>query len=122
MLRPTHLLLTALLARGDSLRVEAILEICPNPSPDEVIQLAMIWSNRGEVDRAIRHYEKGLGAFTRDANFKNSYAWFLQENGRKLDSALEAANAALDRSPDDLFFRDTRAMVQLRRGQPAEAL
>lgn len=43
----------------------AILEICPNPSPDEVIQLAMIWSNRGEVDRAIRHYEKGLGAFTR---------------------------------------------------------
>lgn len=117
-----RLLASVWLAKGDSLAVDELIAKAPNPEPEEILLLTAIREARGDREGALRMFELGLKGFKRDPEFRNEYAWYLQENDIDLDRALEVVNEALAIAPEDLYFLDTRAMVRLKRGETWDAL
>jgi len=116
-------LAAAWIAQGKPDEAEAVILRAPNPSVEEVLQLADIRKRRGDdEDRVMEVYETGLRGFKYDPDLRNEYAWWLQDTGGDLDKALEHALRAVELAPDDAYCLDTLAMVQLRRGELREAL
>jgi tetratricopeptide (TPR) repeat protein len=115
-------LFSSLMAKGDSTGAADLIEAAPNPDAGEIAELARIRLRLGEIDKAKLYYEKGVKHFKSDSDFKNSYAWFLQETGGDLDRALEVIDEAIGWKPEDPYYRDTRAMIQRKRGELNAAL
>jgi tetratricopeptide (TPR) repeat protein len=117
-----RLLVSALLAKSDSTGAADIIGVSPNPDIDEILLYTTLRKRMGDFDEVERFFETALLVFRHDPEIKNSYAWFLQETERDLEMAHDLATEAVERAPEDPYFRDTRAMVLLKRGKHWEAL
>jgi Flp pilus assembly protein TadD len=115
-------LVAAYLAEGRRKDAEGVILNCPNPHPDELLKLAAIRRELGDLEGVRTVYRSGLIGFPNDPELKNAYAWFLQEMDEDLEHALELAEDAVRWEPGDPYYRDTRGMVRLKLGDPAGAL
>ena len=60
---------------------------------------------------AFRSYEKALALLPNDAGLLNNYAYFLSEEGRELERALEMAERAITISRNNSTYLDTYAWI-----------
>jgi tetratricopeptide (TPR) repeat protein len=60
---------------------------------------------------AFRTYEKALALLPNDAGLLNNYAYFLSEEGRELERALEMAERAITISRNNSTYLDTYAWI-----------
>ncbi|MGQ0720227.1 MAG: glycosyltransferase family 39 protein [Candidatus Eiseniibacteriota bacterium] len=111
-----------LLARGAKEEAAELILQCPNPEVSEILLVARLHEEMGKLDFAEVLLSRGIKGFPGDAELKNQLAWFLQKYGGDLDLALTRANEAVQWAPRDPYFRDTRAMVHLRRGDLRAAM
>jgi len=75
-----------------------------------------------QFDRAERLSQEASQLFPLETVFCNNLAWWYQEEGVRLDTALEQARQALRIEPGAAHVWDTLAWVQFRRGQKAESV
>ncbi|NNE43059.1 MAG: phospholipid carrier-dependent glycosyltransferase [Gemmatimonadetes bacterium] len=115
--------LTALLERQGRIRdaVDLIIR-SPNPEVEEILQVHELHKQLGELDLAQQVLERGMVGYPGSGELKNQLAWFLQEHDGDLGLALEVIDAAIVWDPSDPYYRDTRAMVHMKRGDFAEAM
>jgi Flp pilus assembly protein TadD len=115
-------LVELLASRGDLESVERTIRDAPNP--DEALLLRMVDTQRamGKVEEARETYRRAMRILPHSADLKNSYAWFLQERDEQLDVARQLADEAVDWVPEDVYYRDTRAVVRMKQGDVAGAL
>jgi Flp pilus assembly protein TadD len=111
-----------LVARGAKEEAAELILQCPNPEVSEILLVSRLHEEMGKLDLAEVLLERGIKGFPGDAELKNQLAWFLQKYDGDLDRALVRANEAVTWAPRDPYFRDTRAMVHLRRGDLRAAM
>lgn len=70
---------------------------------------------------AFRTYEKALRLLPNDAGLLNNYAYFLSEEGRDLDRALEMSERAITISKNNSTYLDTYAWIFYKLGRYDEA-
>jgi tetratricopeptide (TPR) repeat protein len=78
---------------------------------------------RGRKDEARVHWERALELAPQTPTVANNLAWLLAEtDSADLPRALELANFAVERAPNEKSFRDTRGRIFARMGKWREAL
>ena len=70
---------------------------------------------------AFRTYEKALALLPNDAGLLNNYAYFLSEEGRELERALEMAERAITISRNNSTYLDTYAWILYKLERYSEA-
>ncbi|MBR4056137.1 MAG: tetratricopeptide repeat protein [Rikenellaceae bacterium] len=70
---------------------------------------------------AFRTYEKALRLLPNDAGLLNNYAYFLSEEGRELERALEMSKRAITISTNNSTYLDTYAWILYKLGRYDEA-
>lgn len=70
---------------------------------------------------AFRTYEKALRLLPNDAGLLNNYAYFLSEEGRELERALEMAERAITISKNNSTYLDTYAWILYKLERYSEA-
>lgn len=70
---------------------------------------------------AFRTYEKALQLLPNDAGLLNNYAYFLSEEGRELERALEMSKRAITISTNNSTYLDTYAWILYKLGRYDEA-
>lgn len=70
---------------------------------------------------AFRTYEKALRLLPNDAGLLNNYAYFLSEEGRELERALEMSQRATTISKNNSTYLDTYAWILYKLGRYDEA-
>ena len=70
---------------------------------------------------AFRTYEKALRLLPNDAGLLNNYAYFLSEEGRELERALEMSERAISISKSNSTYLDTYAWILYKLGRYSEA-
>lgn len=70
---------------------------------------------------AFRTYEKALQLLPNDAGLLNNYAYFLSEEGRDLERALEMSKRAISISQNNSSYLDTYAWILYKLGRYDEA-
>lgn len=75
----------------------------------------------GDKSGCYRSFRKALGYFSDNATVLNNYAYFLSEDGRELDRAMEMATRANFLSENNPTFLDTLAWILYRMGRYDEA-
>ncbi|HMB68708.1 MAG TPA: hypothetical protein VKU85_05330, partial [bacterium] len=94
----------------------------PNPDVDEILLVAGLQQDLGDLDLAENLLRRGIRGYEGDPELKNQLAWFLTENGGDLQEALDLADEAIRWDGQDPYFRDTRAVILTRLGRGREAL
>lgn len=108
--------------RGDLAHADSMVLAAPNPDPRMLLEWTSIRRARGDEAMTREAFNTSVRVFPNDAELKNAYAWWLQEIGQDLGDALRYADEAVEWTPDDPYFLDTRGMVHRRRGDSAKAL
>ena len=88
------------------------------------LKLAFVWMNQGRNDEAQALYRQILASTPDDVEALNNLASLLafQDDARKKDEALKQIDRAIAAAGGVPALLDTRAVVNLRRGQPEKAL
>lgn len=95
------------------------------PSADQRLALAGLYQRIDRFAPAIAQYDQWLTAHpddSRKADALNGRCWTRALAGQELDRALADCNAALKLRSGDPTFLDSRALVQLRRGDDDRAI
>ncbi len=80
------------------------------------------WEN-GRVKEAHLHWDRALELSPDTPVLLNNLAWlFYQTDPTKLPKALQLVNLAIEKSPDEINFRDTRGHILVKMGRHKEAL
>ena len=80
--------------------------------------LAMLHQNAGNIDDAVKSYNYILERDPSNALASNNLAWIIAEQGNKseLDRALQLAQKAKEKFPEDPRIADTLGYVYLKKG------
>ncbi len=92
--------------------------------PDQVDQgdeLAMVYYEKHELDKAFGLYERLLQAQPERRELLNNYGYFLADSGRDLDKAAALIKQALEQEPEEGAYLDSLGWVQYKQGRYAEA-
>jgi len=92
----------------------AIVERDPNSSTAHTM-LGLLYHAQQRLPQAIAHYDKALQSDPQAATAANNLAWILAETDQDLDRALQLAQAAKARFPNDATIIDTLGWVYLKR-------
>ncbi|MFH1679681.1 MAG: DUF2723 domain-containing protein [Candidatus Eisenbacteria bacterium] len=93
-----------------------------DPGDGEALDLfAALAAAAGRPEEADSLFERALRGAGGQAGIANRYAWFLAEEGRRLDRALSLAREARALDPGDPWFADTEGWVLYRLDRTAEA-
>lgn len=84
--------------------------------------LAVLYEMKGDNEKAISHYEAAISNDDSLGESKNNLAYLLAEAGRDLDRALDLAQEAKAKMPDNPNTADTLGWVLLKRGIPSAAI
>lgn len=80
-----------------------------------------IYYQNGQHDKSYRQYRKALRMDPRNAAVLNNYAYFVSEDGREYEKALEMSTLANEIEPGNATYLDTRAWILYKLGRYAEA-
>ena len=101
-------------------------EIIAGDKPSEIAHftLSNILFSEGKKDQAIFHLEQAYKLNPSFVVVLNYLAWMIahDEKAPDLDRALELANRAVEASPNDARYRDTRGSILLMKKQYKEAI
>lgn len=75
----------------------------------------------GEPKKSYKAYDKSLGYYRDNAIVLNNYAYFLSEEDRDLERALDMSSRALALTENNPTYLDTHAWVLFKLGRTAEA-
>lgn len=79
--------------------------------------LARIHSERlGDIEKAEKHYEIVLEDESGNAEFLNTYAWFLLEKKNNTAKARPLIEKALAKEPEDPYIQDTYGYLLMKEG------
>jgi tetratricopeptide (TPR) repeat protein len=110
---------------------EKVLEVC-----DEILRVAPADSSKtlrslstkgdvyhqlGESKKAYKTYEKALKINPNYVYVLNNYAYYLSEEGKSLDKALDMSKRAITLEPNEANYVDTHAWVLHCLGRDQEA-
>jgi len=81
--------------------------------------LAQTYQRDDKVAKAVQVYRDALEVVGHDADFYNSYAWWVYENriGDEYDTAIQYAKAAVELRPDAYYIWDTVAWLRFELGE-----
>lgn len=114
----------ARLARGDGDGAREALEAATKRAPQAAgaqLQLAVMFEQLGEGDKAIERYRLVLDAQPNHVVALNNLAYALAVRKNALDDALPLAQRAVRLAPNNPTIIDTLAWIQHLRGDHAEA-
>ena len=96
------------------------------PDPEMVTALADYWIVRGKPERAIPLYETSLEHGNIDEGrsliFQNNLAMLYSQALGEHEKALEIVKNALESKKDNVTLLDTKGLILLNSGNPAEAI
>ena len=107
--------------------VANVIDVPPSaPNNHEIITvLADYWIVRGKPERAIPLYENSLKQGNLDDErmlvFQNNLAMLYSQALKQHDKALSVVDEALKANKDNVILLDTKGLILLNSGQPAEA-
>ncbi|HTW38299.1 MAG TPA: aspartyl protease family protein [Steroidobacteraceae bacterium] len=104
--------------------MDALDRVAP-PQDSRRLQLGMMYQALDETGPAIHQYDLWIDAHESDVVLPialNARCWAQASANQNLDQALKDCNAALRRLPKNAAFLDSRALVQLRRGELDRAI
>lgn len=107
------------LAARDVDGAEADFQAALRRAPDAGVLIAGIYSDGGQFERAIGHYDAWIGGHAQDPGLPlalNGRCWARALWGRELDQAIADCDAALRIAPRKPTVLDSRGMAHLRRG------
>jgi len=84
--------------------------------------VAEIYSNADIKDKAEEYYRKALSLEPENPVILNALAWFLINNELNIDEGLKLVDKALELSPENVYFIDTKGWGQYKLGNTSEAL
>lgn len=95
-----------------------------NSQPEATIasNLARIYSEAGNLDKAEEYYREALTLEPEKPGRFNSLAYFLIDNERDIDEGMELINKALENQPDNYNYLDTKGWGLFKQGKYIEAL
>ena len=85
------------------------------------LKLAPLYAESGNMDAALRCYQKCMDKGHEDPEFINNFAWSLMQ-AERLQEAESLASKTLKKHPDSKQLVSTLAMIQYRLGNPEAAL
>jgi tetratricopeptide (TPR) repeat protein len=80
------------------------------------VELAHVYQERSEFDRAKRTYQDALQINSRYVRALNGLAWLDCEHGGPLNEALELAQQAKKQQPNDPHINDTLGWIYFKKG------
>lgn len=95
------------------------------PADELRFELAQLYEDTGNYSAAVRQLDAWIDARPNDtltSEALNARCWARATGNLDLDRALSDCNAALQRQIEDPAFADSRALVQLRRGDLDRAI
>jgi len=86
--------------------------------------LARTYAAMEDTSQALKMYEQGMARLPKNADFKNSYAWFIYENKveEKYQSGIQAARKAVSIAPESAPIWDTLAWLYYASGDTSKAI
>ena len=76
----------------------------------------------GEYDKAWRYFDKSLRIDSTDVHTLNNYAYFMAEQGVRLNQAEQMSKKTVEAEPDNATYLDTYAWILHKLGRDKEAL
>jgi Flp pilus assembly protein TadD len=92
------------------------IRLQPNLAPAHFV-LGTAYERKGELDRAVGAYKKGLELSPKNPAALNNIAYIYADQGKNLDEALELARRAVELAPNTPSIQDTLGYVHYRRGE-----
>lgn len=92
-----------------------------NASPDLYLELCEIYQEQKRFGEAEKLLKRLIKRFPQSMRVKNFYAYFLVEQNRDLEYALELSAYTLDKDRDNPAYLDTYGFILFRMGRVAEA-
>ena len=87
-----------------------------------LIVMGVLYEQRGDIPKARESYEQLLAINPRLAPATNNLAWIYSEYGGDKEKALQLAQLAKERAPDDPRISDTLGWILYKRGVYQRAL
>lgn len=83
--------------------------------------IADVYHLLGDKDNMYLHYDKALRNDPENVYVLNNYAYFLSEEGKRLDEALKMSAKTIEHEPKNVTYIDTYAWVLYKLGRYKEA-
>ena len=101
-----------------------MLDTPPRPVEDIPIMIALAdyWIVRNKPENAIALYHRGLEIEPNNLLLQNNLALMLSAAGGAHDAALDLINTALQEWPEHLVLMDTKGLIMMNSGNPAQAV
>lgn len=100
---------------------ESALQKQPTSAPLH-FTLGTLYEGAGQRDKAALHYEEAVKLDPNMADAKNNLAYLIADEGTNLDRALDLAQEAKAKLPDNGNVADTLGYVLLKKGIPEAAI
>lgn len=103
---------------------EKVLEVAPNDSSRTLRSwstIGDIYHQKGENKKAYKAYDKALKINPDYVYVLNNYAYYLSEEGKKLNKAYDMSQKTIEAEPDNATYLDTFGWIIYLQGRPMEA-
>lgn len=102
-----------------------ILKECMEKNPDYPeawIELSSLYVNRMDMAMALETIQTGYQRFNEHPVFQTNLAWLWLENHQDTDKALEMAQIAYEKNPDNVAMADTLGWAYYHKGIYSQAI
>ena len=105
--------------------IEEYISVCRNNAEKEASimdNIASIYSEAGILNKAEEYYRKALSIEPDKPERLNNLSWFLIDKDRNVSEGMDLIDKALQLSPNDFLYVDTKGWGFFKQGKPEEAL
>ena len=105
--------------------IEEYISVCRNNAEKEASimdNIASIYSEAGILNKAEEYYRKALLLEPDKPERLNNLSWFLIDKDRNVSEGMVLIDKALQLSPNDFLYVDTKGWGFFKQGKPEEAL
>ena len=105
--------------------IEEYISVCRNNAEKEASimdNIASIYSEAGILNKAEEYYRKALSLEPDKPERLNNLSWFLIDKDRNVSEGMDLIDKALQLSPNDFLYVDTKGWGFFKQGKPEEAL
>jgi len=83
--------------------------------------LADSYSRLNDMENSLKEFDKALELDPENISILNNYSYFLAENGKNLDKALEMINIVISVESNNAMYLDTQAWIYYKKGEFEQA-
>ena len=103
---------------------EKVLEVAPGDSSRTLrawSTIGDIWHQKGDAKKSYKAYDKALKINPNYIYVLNNYAYYLSQEGKKLNKAYAMSKKTIEAEPDNATYLDTFAWILYLQGKALEA-